>query len=67
MFLKKDGSNETQSPVKNIVTLNAYTGKNYIYKGDKFQPLKKLTFNKANFITSYLGNKDIITLLMFWK
>ena len=61
MFLKKDGSNEAQSPVKNIVTLNAYTGKNYIFKGDKFQPLKKLTFNKANFITSYLGNKDIIT------
>ena len=61
MFLKKDESKETQSPIKNIVTLNAYTGKNYIFKGDKFQPLKKLTYNKDNFIASYLSNKDIIT------
>jgi hypothetical protein len=61
MFLKKNGSQESQSAIKNIVTLNAYTGKKYIFKGDKFQPLKKLTYNKANFITSYLSNKDFIT------
>ena len=60
MFSKKNGST-TQSAVNNIVTINAYTEKNYIFKGDKLQPLKKLTFNKANFITSYLSHKDFIT------
>jgi len=61
MFLKKNGSEESQSAIKNIVTLNAYTGKHYLFKGDTFQPLGKLTYNKANFITSYLSNKDFIT------
>ena len=61
MFLKKNGSEESQSAIKNIVTLNAYTGKHYLFKGDTFQPLSKLTYNKANFITSYLSNKDFIT------
>ncbi len=61
MFSKKNGSQGSQSAIKNIVTLNAYTGKNYIFKGDKFQPLSKLTYNTANFITSYLSNKDFIT------
>ncbi len=61
MFLQKNGSQESQSVIKNIVTLNAYTGKHYIFKGDMFQPLNKLTYNKANFITSYLSNKDFIT------
>ena len=61
MFSKKNGSPESQSAVKNIVTLNAYTGKNYIFKGGKFQPLNKLTFDKSNFIISYLSNKDFIT------
>jgi len=62
MFSKKNGSEESKSAIKNIVTLNAYTGKKYIFKGDVFQPLKKLTYNKANFITSYLSNKDFITI-----
>jgi len=61
MFLNKSGSKESRSPIKNIITLNAYSGKNYIFKGDKFQPLKKLTYNKANFITSYVSSKDFIT------
>jgi hypothetical protein len=61
MFLKKNGSEESKSAIKNIVTLNAYTGKNYIFRGDRFQPLNKLTYNKANFITSYLSNKNFIT------
>ena len=58
MFLKKSSSKST---VKNIVTLNAYSGENYIFKDDTFQPLKKLTYNTNNFITSYINNKDIIT------
>ena len=58
MFLKK---NSSESTVKNVVTLNAYTGKSYGFKNDLFKPLDKLTYNTSNFITSYVNNKDIIT------
>lgn len=58
MFLKKSSS---QSTVKNVVTLNTYTDKSYIFKDDEFKLLKKLTYNTSNFVTSYLNNKDIIT------
>jgi uncharacterized protein YktA (UPF0223 family) len=60
MFLKKSSSKELKSDIKNIVTLNAYADKNYIYKDDLFQPLNKLSYNTSNFITSYISNKDII-------
>ncbi len=62
MFLKKSPSKST---VKNVVTLNAYADKSYIYKGDSFQSLNKLTYNTSNFITSYLANKDIITTVVY--
>jgi len=58
MFLKKSSS---QSAIKNIVTLNAYTDKKYIFKGDTYQPLNKLSYNTSNFITSYISNKDLIS------
>ncbi|SFV51920.1 FIG00470756: hypothetical protein [hydrothermal vent metagenome] len=58
MFLKKKSSKST---VKNIVTLDIYGDKSYRFKEDSFQPLKKLTYNTSNFITSYVSNKDIIT------
>jgi len=58
MFLKK---NSSKSTVKNIVTLDIYGDKSYTFKEDSFQPLKKLTYNTSNFITSYVSNKDIIT------
>ncbi len=58
MFLKKSSS---ESTVKNIVTLNAYTDTSYGFKNDIFKPLDKLTYNTSNFITSYVNNKDIIT------
>ena len=61
MFLKKSSSKESKSAIKNIVTLNAYTDKKYIFKSDSFQPLKKLSYNTSNFITSYVSNKDVIT------
>ncbi len=61
MFLKKKSSKESKSAVKNIVTLNAYTDKNYVFKGDSFSPLSKLSYNTSNFITSYVSNKDIIS------
>jgi len=58
MFLKKSSS---ESTVKNVVTLNAYTERSYAFKNDLFKPLDKLTYNTSNFITSYVNNKDIIT------
>jgi len=58
MFLKK---NSSKSTIKNIITLNVFSEKSYIFKDDTFQPLNKLTYNTANFITSYVSNKDIIT------
>jgi len=61
MFLEKNSSKKLKSDLKNIVILDAYTDKKYIFKGNKLEPLKKLSFNKANFITSYISNKDIIS------
>jgi len=61
MFLKKSSSKESKSAIKNIVTLNAYTGKSYIFKADSFQSLNKLSYNTSNFITSYVSNKDMIS------
>ena len=58
MFSKKSSSKST---VKNIITLNGYEDKHYVFKDDAFQPLKKLTYNTTNFISSYLGLKDFIT------
>ena len=58
MFFKKSSS---ESTVKNVVTLNAYSEKSYGFKNDLFKPLDKLTYNTSNFITSYVNNKDIIT------
>ncbi len=59
MFLKKSSS-KIAINVKNIITLNPYTDKDYIFKDDSFQPLNKLTYNTSNFITSYVTNKDMI-------
>jgi len=61
MFSKKEEAQPTQSTVKNIVTLNAYTEKRYIFKNSVCQPLKKLSFSKSNYIVSYLTNKNIIS------
>lgn len=61
MFLKKSSSEESKSAIKNIVTLNAYSDKSYMFKNGSFQSLKKLSYNTSNFITSYVSNKDIIS------
>ena len=61
MFLKKSTSDKSKSAIKNIVTVDAYNNKSYLFKKDAFQPLDKLGYNKSNFVTSYLSNKDIIT------
>lgn len=60
MFLSKKSSEKSQSSVRNIVTVNAYTGKKYILKNDLFQALNKLSYNTSNYVTSYLSNKDMI-------
>jgi hypothetical protein len=57
MLSKKKSSS---SVIKNIVTLNVYKGQKYILQGDTFSPLNKLSYNKSNFITSYVNNKDVI-------
>lgn len=62
MFLQKSSSRST---IKNIVTLDAYTGKYYQFKDNTLQPLKKLTYNTSNFITSYISNKDLITTTVY--
>lgn len=61
MFLKRSSSKEPKSAIKNIVTLNAYTDKKYIFKNDSFQILSRLSYNTSNFITSYVSNKDMIS------
>jgi len=58
MFLKKSSSNST---IKNVVTLNVFSDKSYIYKDDTLAPLQKFSYNTGNFITSYISNKDLIT------
>ena len=58
-MFSKDSS--PKSAIKNIVTLNAYTDKKYIYKSDTFKPLNKLSYNTSNFIASYISNKDLIS------
>jgi hypothetical protein len=58
MFSKKSSS---ESTVKNVVTLNAYTDTAYAFKNDAFKPLDKLSYNTSNYITSYINNKEIIS------
>ena len=60
MFLPKKSSESSESSVRNIITINAYTDKYYQYKANSFKPLKKLSYNTSNFNTSYLSNKDVI-------
>jgi len=60
MFLTKKSSEKSQSSVKTIITVNAYTDKYYVLKNDTFQPLNKLSYNTSNYMTSYLSNKDMI-------
>jgi len=60
MFLNKKSSDNSQSSVRSIITVNAYTDKKYIYKNDSFKALNKLGYNTSNYMVSYLSNKDMI-------
>ncbi len=61
MFLKKSSPKESKSNIQNVVTLNAYTGKSYLFKGEAFQALPKAKYNTSNFVTSYVRNRDMIS------
>ena len=50
-----------KSKISNIVSVDAYSSKYYTLKDDNIKPLKRLTYNTANYVTSYLTNKDMIT------
>ncbi|RLA60087.1 MAG: hypothetical protein DRQ78_09850, partial [Epsilonproteobacteria bacterium] len=53
------------SKIKNIITCNPYTDKQYIFGGNKpYRPEEILTFNQANYITSYVDNKDLISTIV---
>jgi len=65
MFLKKESSKKSQSTIKNIITINAYTNISYVLKNDIFKALDKLSYNTSNFITSYLSNKDMINTTVY--
>jgi len=60
-MFNKNSSEGSQTAIKSFVTINPYSDKYYLFKGDKLRPLGRLTYNKANFITSYISNKDFIT------
>ncbi len=49
------------SKIKSIVTINIYDKKYYALKDQKFNPLKKLSYNTANLVTAYVNNHDLIS------
>ncbi len=61
MFLKKSSSKKSKSIIKNVVVLDVYADKSYMFKNDLLQSLNKLSYNTSNFITSYVSNRDIIS------
>jgi len=50
-----------KSKISSIVSVNPYAEKQYTLKDNKIKPLKKLSYNGANYVTSYLSNRDMIT------
>lgn len=57
MFLKKSSVDKRI----NFLTLNPYgEGENYLFKNDLFQPVDRLSYDNANFVISYINNKDIM-------
>jgi len=50
-----------KSKISNIVSVNPYTSKYYTLKDENIKPLKRLSYNTINYVTSYLSNKDMIT------
>ncbi|BAF72628.1 hypothetical protein [Sulfurovum sp. NBC37-1] len=61
MFVENNSLKKSKLDIKNIITLDVYTDEKYIFKDEKFNSLKKLSYNKSNFVTSFVSNQDIIT------
>ena len=57
MGLKKNLINSSAS---HILSVNPFSSKSYLLKNDKIRALKKVQFDKSNFITSYISPKDTI-------
>lgn len=64
MFSKKRVLAKSKSLIKNIITIDAYSDKYYIFKSNLFKPLKKLSYNTSNFVASYLSSKDLVTTIV---
>ena len=70
MFKKKEKTKETHSKnklnskYKAIVSIDAYSLRYYKFKDDKVSVLKKAIYNTANYVTSYVTNKDLITSIV---
>ncbi len=52
---------EKKSKIKGILTIDAYDRKYYLLKGQKLIQQKKLTYNNANFVSTYINNKELIS------
>ncbi len=63
-MFNKEGNLEMStknSKIKSIVSINAYDKKYYVLKDQKFKPLKRLAYNTANLVASYINNHDLIS------
>jgi hypothetical protein len=61
MELKRDSKQSDKTAIKSILTIDAYRNRYYLYRNDTFQPISKLTYNKQNFITSFVGGNHFIS------
>jgi hypothetical protein len=70
MFKKKEKTKETHSKnklnskYKAIVGIDAYSLRYYKFRDNKISILKKPIYNTANYVTSYISNKDLITSII---
>lgn len=70
MFKKKEktkelhAKNKLNSKYKAIVGIDVYSLRYYKFKDNKISFLKKPIYNTANYVTSYISNKDLITSIV---
>ena len=66
LLRKKDEDNrKEESPFGAYVTIDAYDHRYYIYKNAHFAPLQKLTYNKNNFLASFIASRDTIQSTLY--
>jgi len=49
-----------KNEIKNIISIDAYDNLSYTLKGQRISRLNKLTFDKQNYVSSYISNKEAI-------